>query len=95
MPRWSSSPEKIGRGPPLVDHDTPPRIAASEDRGGARAATREDRVSRLRDRALPASHRPPSTWVTRHWNTVFAKLETQASTPRCEIPVWSLVSREV
>ena len=92
MLRLSSSPEKIGLGPPLVDHDTPPRIAASEDRGGARAATR---VSRLRDRALPASHRPPSTWVTRHWNTVFAKLETQASTPRCEILVWSLVSREV
>ena len=92
MLRLLSSPEKIGRGPPLVDHDTPPRIAASEDRGGARAATR---VSRLRDRALPASHRPPSTWVTRHWNTVFAKLETQASTPRCEILVWSLASREV
>ena len=92
MPRLSSSPEKIGRGPPLVDHDTPPRIAASEDRGGARAATREDHV---RDRALPASHRPLSTWVTRHWNTVFAKLETQASTPRCEIPAWSLASREV
>ena len=92
MLRWSSSPEKIGQGPRLVDHDTPPRIAAREDRGGARAATREDRV---RDRALPASHRPLSTWVTRHWNTVFAKLETQASTLRCEIPVWSLASREV